>query len=494
MAEKKTPREHHSDTPAPGEDQVRLRPLLNIRPGIYLACLYGALAAIIFFFTLVYPGLARPGSVIAVSSEPSGAAVLVDGVYQDDTPCQFFVARGPRKIEVTLPGFVPRRVDREITGRLFASALVPLKMAIHERLDAVDPEAGFRDEAAAFAAWSFTGEPTGAYQIPQTLSEGAYRFGPAAGEGAAAAGMNATLEAAARFAVTRAALRDLIRAKLLLDNRGLSPSPLSLAASAGDLIAFLEDNPAGALWLASLLGGDAQAALTASAWYAEAAAGKADQALPAPAVGVVEAGLLRFREIPGGVPLGGANFPAGATVETFFIAPREISAAAWEQFLEAEPRWKALNTETLMNEGLVREDYLKPAEFSGAPREGVPGVSWYAAAAFCEWLSAALPPSYASWEVRLPSEAEWEYAARSGAIEYGRYWEWCGDPFVPLSILSASAAAAGALGSPERPLRGGSWANPAGSVKPGDRGSLPPAFCSPFVSFRPVIAPKGSRP
>ena len=174
-----------------------------------------------------------------------------------------------------------------------------------------------------------------------------------------------------------------------------------------------------------------------------------------------------------------------------------ISAPAWEAFLDEQPQWRKENIQVLMSEGLVREEYLET--IPGAPAEGVSGISWYAAMAFCEWLNRRipLPPQFYSWEFRLPTEQEWEYAAKSGipgSSDLGNFWEWCADPFAPLSFLSAPPSAITALGSPERALRGGSWANPPGSVSNETRASLPPSFSSPFLSFRPVIAPQRQLP
>ena len=496
-----------SEKPVLPDDEVKLKPIMGIRPGHYLACLYGVVLLVILFFILLYPGISNPGSIVIVKSEPWGAAVLVDGVYKDSSPCEIFVSRGHHEIELHLPGFLPMQIDKEIGGRLFASALFPLKTEISLKLDPPNPAEALINEAAEYAAWTFTGEPSVAYQVPLSLSEGVYRLGPSASDTAVRKSMEDTIAASARFAVTRAGLRDLIRAKLLLDNQGLSPSPLSLLSSTNDIIDFLSDNPQAALWLGELLTDDSQSTLTSSLWFEEAAGltsvmENSESSLSDVSVqsgSSIQAGGLMFRMIGGGQPLLGHNFPPGTTVETFYICETVITPAAWEAFLEQQPKWKKENTETLIKEGLVNEDYLETVP--SAPSEGVSGISWYAATAFCQWLNASInvsmPQQYgssgAALELRLPTEAEWEYAAKAheylGPLEFnsGRFWEWCLEPFVPLNFLQIPSSAA--QFSPERPLRGGAWINPRGTVGNETRASLPPSFCSPFVSFRPVIAP-----
>jgi hypothetical protein len=310
----------------------------------------------------------------------------VDGITLGSTPEDMFIDRGTHRVELVLPGFEGAALELEVPGRLLFSRFVPRRLTVQKTLVSPDPLEVVRAGAADYAAWSFTGEATPAYQIPLSLSEGVYRAGPSL-EGARREEAAELIRAAARFAVSQASLRDLGRAKLLLDNGGLAPSPLSLSRSAADAVSWLSASPQAGLWLAGLLPPAVAAQVKDSPW-----AGLRAEAPDRP----VEA-----RRDPGPLlELGGLRFypvslrPAGASAtEVFYYAENPVSSAAWESFVRDQPDWAPANREGLRERGLVNGDYLIVAgDSEGRGEEPRTGISWYAAAAFCQWLGERLPP------------------------------------------------------------------------------------------------------
>jgi hypothetical protein len=495
------------------EDKIHLKPFLGLRPGVYLSLIYGAVILAALFFLLLFPGISRPGSLIEVESEPWGAAVRLDGVYQGTAPCEFFASRGSHSLELVLPGFESRKIDVQVPGRLAFSLFFPRRLNFGEQLSpekGKTPQAGgavpgsfqgggalgiATGAAAGYAAWTFAGEPTEAYQIPLSLSEGFYRAGPyLAGNKGLIEDAGEILKAAARFALTRAALRDLVRAKALADNGGLAPSPLSLLRSAEDILSWFDESAAGSgetvPWLAGLLPAKFAGPL-GSLRYAHSGSTPENQAAGTAAEFPgnpgeadrgrrISVGGLSFRKIPGGSP------------GEIYVCETGASAVSYEAFLEDEPSWRRDKLQDLAEQGLVNGDYLEPGPGGrGDPSEAPvlrTGVSWYAASAFCAWLSRQLPPEMEGFEARLPTEAEWIACFRGNGG--GEFWEWCADPYAPLAFLPASPAGIERVSSPERVLRGR-----AGSSRQREqetRASLPPEFCSPFVSFRPFIVRAGT--
>jgi formylglycine-generating enzyme required for sulfatase activity len=507
------PEKNHPAAPE-SEDQVHLKPIFGIRPGVYIAGMCALVLLLALFFVLLYPGIAHPGSVVVFTSDPSGSALRVDDVYAGTSPCRVFVSKGEHVLEAVLPGFETKRLDCAIPGRLFASVLFPRRYDVNVNLITTNPAAVLAASVHDYASWSLGGEPTATWQVPLSLSEGVYRIGETDGS----TDVDSMLAAAVRFAVTRAALRDLVRAETLALNGGNAPSPLTITRSLTQAVAFLSNNPASAAWLADTLSKDSvNNVLISSAWYqnqlaafAEVTAGESLAALPAerpdpslPANQIRVGGLL-FTGVGGGILVQGEPFPHRVPVSAFMICTTEIPSLAYADFLDAVPDWRADQKEALEQQGLVTGEYLTDFEDTvpvGRSRidKGVNSVSWYAAKAYCEWLSGKLPASFAGWEIRLPTEAEWEHAVKS-AYHWGAastfvpnsgVWEWCADPYSPLPFFAAPSEVVAAVGSPERSLRGSSSFNNTKPTGPETRASLPPAACSPFVSFRPVIARQG---
>jgi formylglycine-generating enzyme len=154
------------------------------------------------------------------------------------------------------------------------------------------------------------------------------------------------------------------------------------------------------------------------------------------------------------------------------------------------------------------------------PQQPVVGVSWHEAIAYCEWLASVSGKGY-----RLPTEAEWERAARGGRestlfpwgdeepqsrTNYASRWiegpedvrqsepndfgifemcenvhEWCSDWFD--QNYYATSPERNPQGPPtgeRKSSRGGSWRHHIKVSRCSARSSIPPKFQYPDYGFR----------
>ena len=193
----------------------------------------------------------------------------------------------------------------------------------------------------------------------------------------------------------------------------------------------------------------------------------------------------------------------------FWIGKYEVTQAEYGHLIATNPS--------------TFKDSLNPVE----------GISWKAAVAFCAKLTdrerkaGHLPPEY---EYRLPTEAEWEYAARGGgksqdfdysgsndAMEVawheansekthpvggkranelglhdmsGNVWEWCGDWYASDYYgRSRTADPKGVASGSGRVFRGGGFSDFADVCCTTNRFSSGPSYANFFLGFRVVLAP-----
>ncbi len=212
----------------------------------------------------------------------------------------------------------------------------------------------------------------------------------------------------------------------------------------------------------------------------------------------------------------------------FLISDRETSAALFRRFIDDPAYAEARTTEP------ARTDRVENIEF--APGMPISNVEWSDACLFCNWLSEqeGLSPVYAkvdsNWTrtsgangYRLPTEAEWELAARAGTTTdfahsndikhlaryanfgnvgamrsasklpngyglfdtQGNLNEWCFDGVVraqkPAPVLTDPE---GTAQSTTKAIRGGSFNNPAGSIRNTVRSSIHLSWIGEQTGFR----------
>jgi len=179
------------------------------------------------------------------------------------------------------------------------------------------------------------------------------------------------------------------------------------------------------------------------------------------------------------------------------ISNTPVTEAQYLQFTKENPYWSASNKEELVSKGLVDNCYLEGTSSSSI--KSIVNVSYYAASAYCEWLSKKEGKNYS-----LPTQQQWTQECKKYKQTFsksilldsktsqpsymlGGVWEITSSCYVPNGDSEEVQNFLNSLGvQTDIVVKGGSYINSANDITSETVGTSTRNLCSDYMGFRVI--------
>jgi iron(II)-dependent oxidoreductase len=392
-------------------NQVKLKPLLGMKPGLYLSILYLIIVLLFIFFVAFLPGIINSGKRVTFVSKTKPAVIFLNDSYVGSTEATQFLKPGNYTVTFSFENELSESVNFNVKRAVFLTWLFPRKQIVAS-------ESLIKDK------------PTFRYYLEKMFDQVVYWSAflgddnfhrPLLFEQVAFSSLNSTYK-------DSSLLFEFYKNSLLFIESETQLKEFKSALNIlNDAVFFNEEH---------------QQELNSLISKVELLFINSDKQIKSTIANKInftkgnnfysfEAGLYNIGE---DVLL---NYPAvnkmgiQKKVDAFRISETLVSEYQWYLFVKANPYWDKSNLDQLIKDKMVDENYLAGVFLTDAiqSNKAIRNISYNAAVAYTEYLTKLEPNNYF-----IPTAEQLELAFSSAAAlkTFDNLWEFSSSTYTPL--------------------------------------------------------------
>lgn len=456
--------------------KVTLKPIMGIKPKVYIPSIYIILITLFITFVFIAPSIRR-GYKINIISYPPNASVYIDNKRVGSTPLEIQITKGDKEILVHKSQFSPVKISKTITKKekmIFQLESQNGSEILNESYENMSNWSLFRDI-----------DVNNRSRIPFIISESvnSYFYSTDFNNDQ----LNSYLISSLKLVTNEYVLSDYLRAISISASNNKIMTISSVKNTFLTLNNIINEQPNTPLLFYTKILNNSNLNIDDDLFKQFTKMHKTS----------IEKGVIKFDKgkkqiktkdltfnyIPESLikPVD-VNFIHNIEQSDFYISDKMISRKSFMDFVKLNPFWDKSNIDYLIKNDLVDNYYLN---FSDDNRY-ITNISYFAAMEWCSWANTfySIPEG---WKIALPTENMWHAATLYEGVDEVEAWQWTSQGFYVYDHFLSNTEG---QFSPEYGFTSARLVvgkNKYNSKKESGRGVQKASWCTPFLSFRPVL-------